>query len=332
MSPSHGLGDLTVRHGTEVIGTPRDAIDREGSIPNLTALRAFVAAAQHRSFSRTADELGITQSGVSRAIRSIEVGSGAKLFERTGHGLVLTEAGRAFHEEVSALLLELRAATLRLATYNARSETLHIAAPPSLAARWLAPRLSGFLQRNPSINLTVTAEHGPADFDSDGFDAAIRFGSEAWPGTLSEFLMDEYLVPMCSPRLIDKGVEPHAGLLDRMVLIHHTHTPTSWREWFRVCGLDHARRHVGPCFEQYQMGIEAAKTGLGAILMPPFMVTDELATGSLVPLHREPMLSPWRYYLIYPKSKRAKPGVQKLKAWLRREARQTSEQLPPKRL
>jgi DNA-binding transcriptional LysR family regulator len=311
-------------------GAPHDAIDREGSIPNLAALRAFVVAAQHRSFSRTAEELGITQSGVSRAIRSIEVSSGAKLFERTGHGLVLTEAGHAFNDEVSALLLELQASTLRLATYSAHAESLHIATLPSLGGRWLAPRLSKFLQRNPNINLTVTAQHGHIDFDGGGFDAAICYGSEAWPGTMSEFLMDEYLVPMCSPVFIENGVPPSPRLLRNMVLIQHTHRPTAWREWFRACGLDHAAPHVGPRFEQYEMGIEAAKTGLGAILMPPFMVSDELARQALVPLHDAPVLSQWRYHLVYPKSKRTKPTVQKFRAWLRREARQTSEQLGPK--
>lgn len=79
--------------GTEGAVTPREAIDREGGIPKLTALRAFVVATQYRSFSRTAEELGVTQSGVSRAIRSIEDGSGVKLFERTGHGSMTMACG-----------------------------------------------------------------------------------------------------------------------------------------------------------------------------------------------------------------------------------------------
>ena len=313
--------------GIGSVATPREAVDREGGIPNLTALRAFVVAAQYRSFSRTAGELGITQSGVSRAIRSIEVGSGVKLFERTGHGLVLTEAGRAYHDEVSTLLLELQSSTLRLSTYNARSETLHVTSLPSLGGRWLAPRLTSFLRRNPTIDLTITAQHEHIDFEAGGYDAAIWYGSEAWPGTLSEFLMDEYLVPMCSAGLVPCGRPPEAALLQGMVLIQHTHRPTAWREWFKACGFEHAGPLSGPRFEQYQMGIEAAKTGLGAILMPPFMVQDELAAGALVALHGEPMLSPWRYHLIYPKSKRTKPSVQRFKTWIRREAKRTSDQM-----
>ncbi len=320
-------GSVGVSMGTDDVVTPREAIDREGGIPNLTALRAFVIAAQYRSFSRTAEELGITQSGVSRAIRSIESGTGVKLFERTGHGLVLTDAGRGYHEEVAALLLELQASTLRLSTYSARSETLHVTSLPSLGGRWLAPRLTSFLKQNPAINLTITAQHEHIDFEAGGFDAAIWYGSEAWPGTLSEFLMNEYLVPMCSPELVPQGRRPDASQLARMVLIQHTHRPTAWREWFKACGFEHAAPNAGPRFEQYQMGIEAAKTGLGAVLMPPFMVQSELATGVLVPLHGEPMLSPWRYHLIYPKSKRTKPSVQRFKTWLRREARKSNDQM-----
>lgn len=313
--------------GIEGAVTPREAVDREGGIPNLTALRAFVVAAQYRSFSRTAEELGITQSRVSRAIRSIEVGSGAKLFERTGHGLVLTEAGRVYHDEVAALLLELQSSTLRLSTYSARSETLHVTSLPSLGGRWLAPRLTSFLRQNPTINLTITAQHEHIDLEAGGYDAAIWYGSEAWPGTLSEFLTDEYLVPMCSAERVPRGRTPGAALLQGMVLIQHTHRPTAWREWFKACGFEHAAPHAGPRFEQYQMGIEAAKTGLGAILMPPFMVNDELATGALVPLHGEPMLSPWRYHLIYPNSKRTKPSLQRFKTWIRREAKKTNGQM-----
>jgi DNA-binding transcriptional LysR family regulator len=305
--------------------TPRDAVERETPVPSLAALRAFVLSAQYRNFSRAAEELGITQSGVSRAVRSIEDLAGVTLFERTGHGLVLTESGAAYLADVRAVLTDLGAATLRLSTYQKKSEALHIATLPSLGSRWLASRLPRFIARYPDIDVTVTSQIGHFDFDETDVDAAIHYGSEAWPGTLSEFLMDDLLVPMCVPALArsrGRGAHP----LFELTLIQHTHRPSAWREWFRGAGIDHPRPNAGPRFEQYQMGIEAALSGLGAILMPPFLVQEELASGRLVPLHDVPVRSQWRYWLIYPKSKRSKPSVQKFRAWLRTEAKRSASQ------
>ena len=306
--------------------TPRDAVERETTLPSLAALRAFVLAAHYRNFSRAAEELGITQSGVSRAVRSIEDLAGVLLFERTGHGLVLTEPGAAYLQDISAVLSNLGTATLRLSTYRAGAESLHIATLPSLGSRWLAGRLVRFLRNNPAIEVTVTAQIGYFDFEGTDIDVAIHYGSEAWPGSLSEFLMDEVLLPMCHPSLVPSGAQATARLLFDLTLIQHTHRPTAWREWFREVGIEHPRPGAGPRFEQYQMGIEAALARLGAILMPPFMVLDELAGRRLVALHDVPIRSPWRYYLVYPKAKRGKPSVQKFRAWLRGEARRSSEQ------
>lgn len=304
---------------------PIDAVEREAELPNLAALRAFVLAAQYRNFSRAADELGITQSGVSRAVRSIEDASGTQLFERTGHGLVLTEPGALYLNEVSELLAGLGAATLRLSTFREASERLHIATLPSLGGRWLAPRIARFLKSNESVALTVTARIGHFEFNGSDIDAAIHYGAEVWPDTLTEFLMNEDLIPVCRKDMVP-GRRFDVSALTHMMLIQHLHRPTAWREWFRDIGVSHPNPTAGPVFEQYQMGIEAALAGVGAILMPPFMILDELQNGRLVPLHDMLVRSRWSYHLVYPKSKRSKPAVQRLRTWLRAEARRTADQ------
>lgn len=304
---------------------PMDAIERESNLPTIAALRAFVLAAHYRNFSRAADELGITQSGVSRAVRSIEDTTGTPLFERTGHGLVLTEPGAIYLTEASELLANLGAATLRLSTFRDASEHLHIASLPSLGSRWLAPRIGRFLKNNAAVNLTITARIGHFDFEGSDIDAAIHYGSEAWPDTQSEFLMNEDLVPVCRKDMLPHG-RFDASALNELTLIQHLHRPTAWREWFKDVGIVHPNPTGGPVFEQYQMGIEAALSGLGAVLMPPFMVLDELTSGKFVPLHDMLVRSRWSYYLVYPKNKRSKPAVQRLRTWLRSEARRTAEQ------
>lgn len=304
---------------------PRDAIEREGGLPTIASIRAFVLAAHYRNFSRAAEALEITQSGVSRAVRSIEDATGTPLFERTGHGLVLTEPGAIYLAEMTELLASLGAATLRLSTFQNASERLHVASLPSLGSRWLAPRLRRFLALNPTIELTVTGSFGQFSFEGSDVDAAIHYGTDSWPNSQSEFLMDEVLIPVCVPSLL-RHEHREAGVLRDLVLIQHSHRPTAWREWFRDIGMHHPNPTAGPVFEQYQMGIESALSGMGAVLMPPFMILDELASGRFVPLHDMLVRSAWSYYLIYPRIKRSKPAVQKLRTWLRGEAKRTTEQ------
>lgn len=303
---------------------PQDVIQRESNLPTIAALRAFVLAAQYRNFSRAADELDITQSGVSRAVRSIEEATGTPLFERTGHGLVLTEPGVLYLGEAAEILSNLGAATFRLSTFRSGVETLQIATVPSLGSKWLSPKIGKFLKTNSDIQITVTASIGHFSFETTEIDAAIHYGTNSWPETQSEFLMDEMLIPVCIPSLA-KGSTVASQLLD-MTLIQHTHRPTAWREWFRDVGLSHPNPTAGPTFEQYQMGIEAALSGLGPILMPPFMVMEELQSGRFVPMHDMLVPSPWSYHLIYPRVKRSKPSVQKFRAWLRSEAKRTTAQ------
>lgn len=302
---------------------PRHVVEREGFLPSISSLRAFVFSAQYRSFSQAAGELGVTQGGISRAIKGIEEMTGTKLFERTGHGLVLTEAGRAYLQEVQPIIEDLGAATLRLSTYADADETLTIASLPSLGGRWLVPRLKRFMTQHPNIELCVTAQIGHFDLEGSGVDCVIHYGNEAWSDSLSDMLMDEVTIPACIPDIVPRGREISADVLRDMVLIQHLHRPTAWRDWFRAADIPHPQPMAGPRYEQYQMGIEAALAGMGAVLMPPFMIASELAQGRLVILDRTTVHSPWRYYFIYPKSRRSKPALQRFRHWVRMEAKRT---------
>jgi LysR family glycine cleavage system transcriptional activator len=302
---------------------PQHVIEREAMLPPISALRAFISAAQYSSFTQAADELGVSQSGVSRAIKSIEKLTGVDLFERTGNGLVLTEQGRSYLNDVRGILDSLGAATMRLTTFADTNDSLTIASLPSLGGRWLAPRLGRFMVQYPRIELCVTAQVGQFDIEDSGVDGVIHYGNDAWKDSLSDLLMEELTVPVCIPELVPRGREPSAALLLDSVLIQHTHRPTAWRDWFRCARIAHPQPTIGPRFEQYQMGIEAALAGVGAVLMPPFMISTELALGRLIILDRTPVPSPWRYHFIYPKSKRQKLAVQQFRGWIRQEARRT---------
>jgi LysR family transcriptional regulator, glycine cleavage system transcriptional activator len=300
----------------------RRPVAREFVTPPLSALRALESAAHHLSFSRAADELGVTQSGVSRAIRSIEQLAGVALFERTGHGLVLTEPGRSYLKKVEALLGELETATRDLATYRASAFDLRIATLPTFATRWLVPRLRRFLARNASINLDLVARIEPFEFEGSGIDGAIHYGSDAWAGTLRDHLMDETLVPVAGPGLLPAARAP-ADAFGGLPLIQHSHRPTAWREWTQETGWRHPGPERGVCFEQYNMGIAAALAGVGVALLPLFMIREEIASGKLIALTEREVASRWSYFFVYPETKRTNPALQRFRTWLVRETHAT---------
>lgn len=304
------------------LAVPGDVLDRERILPSTNALRVFVAAAQRKSFSRTADDLGLTQGGVSRAIRSIEVLIGRDLFERSTGGVALSQAGLEYFEYVQAVLTDLIAAGRQLTNYDADSQSLHVATLPSLGSLWLAPRLARFASKHPEIALTVTTNIGIIDLTLSEVDCVIHYGTEAWPaGARSQPLMRETLLPVCSPKLLPRGAGRDASLLLNLPLIQHTHRPTAWREWCRQIGLQHPAPTTGCQFEQYQMGIQAALAGMGAALLPPTLVAEELGSGDLVPLHSEPTPSQWQFHFVFPEAKRHNPSLQRFRAWIVAEAR-----------
>jgi LysR family transcriptional regulator, glycine cleavage system transcriptional activator len=323
---------MIVRDGPACFATlshPIDVEDREPTLPSMTALRTMVLVEKFGSFSRAAEELGITQSGVSRAIRSIEQITGQRIFERSARGLSTTESGKRYLAEVREILGELGAATLRFSSFDSAVTTLHVATLPSLGSLWLAPRLADFARKNPQISLIIAENIGVIDFEASSIDCVIHYGSTAWPqGARSEVLLRESLMPFAPPALLQGRASDASTLLD-VPLIQHAHRPTAWRDWFREVGIVHPGPTTGHRFEQYQMGIRAAAGGLGAVLMPPFLVEDEVAKGRLVPLHGKPIETAWTFQLVSPDTKRQNPAVRRFRTWLVGEIRAMSRPRSP---
>src|SRR5256714_11831992 len=121
-------------------------------LPPLNALRVFEAAARHLSFKDAANELSITQAAVSHQIKSLEDYLGVQLFKRAGRGVQLTEAARACLPKLREGFESL-AAAVEMIHLRAGETELLITAPPVFTARWLFPRLAGFAQRGPRIEL-----------------------------------------------------------------------------------------------------------------------------------------------------------------------------------
>lgn len=293
---------------------------RRGFLPPIGALVAFECAARHESFSRAAEELHLTQGAISRQIRALEDIVGVALFERIRQRVVLSEAGRAYLGDVRRSLGELGDATHRVMGFTGTRGVLDLAVLPTFGTRWLVPRLPRFLAHHPDVTVNIAARIAPFDFASDPFDAAIHVGQPVWAGGVLEHLMDEEVVPVAPPSWLSGSERTPAALAAR-ALLHQSTRPTAWADWFAAQGVTTEAAWRGPRFDQFSMVSEAAAAGLGAALVPRFLVEEELASGRLAVLFPEPLRTKGAYYLVHPASKGRSALLRAFGEWLAEEAR-----------
>jgi LysR family glycine cleavage system transcriptional activator len=300
---------------------PRMTMFRKSFLPPVADLLAFEAAARHHSISRAADELHLTQSAVSRQIRQLEEQLGVALFHRVRQRIVLTDVGRLYEADVRAALQQMSEATQKVMASAGGGGLLNLAVLPTLGTRWLIPRLSGFVALHPEVTVNFAARSEPFDFAQEPFDAAIHFGAPHWAGAACEYLMHEAVVPVCSPAFAERHAIRSAEDLAAVVLLQQSTRPMQWAEWFEQVGVAGAPALRGPRFEQFSMIAQAAVSGLGAALLPSFLVEAEIAAGTLTVLFPQALTSADAYYLVYAESRAQAPLLRAFRDWIVAEAR-----------
>ncbi len=304
---------------TNDINSRRCAFE-EGSvrrkIPSIEALIAFEAAARHLSFTRSADELALTQSAVGRQVALLEEYLGVALFNRVKKRLSLTEVGQLYAKQVRENLERMERDTLAAMAHRNAGGLLELAVIPTFATRWLIPRLAQFYEQHEDIVVNLTTRAEPFLFTDTPFDAAIHFGDPVWPGSIARYLFGEEMTAVCSPRLMNgrATLAPHD--LSNFTLLHQSARPDAWRQWLAQAGVHEADCMKGQRYELFSMLVEAARAGLGIALVPRFLASQELATGELVCPCDLPLRSDKGYYLVYPEHKQNSPWLQAFESWL----------------
>ena len=296
-------------------------------LPPLAALRALEAAARHRSFTRAAAELNVTQSAVSHQIRHLEQLWQMELFHRAARPLAPTAAGEAlapvardFFERLAGTLASLRDADRRGA--------LRISTLESFALRWLVPRLSGFRAAQPAIDVWISTKDELVDFAAEEVDLAIRLGGGVYPGLDSRPLLREYVFPVCSRRLIERLGRPQAPAeLARFPLLlrHYEEQSPRWIDWLAAAGVPDIPLEHGPRFPNSNMALQAAIAGQGVALVRSAHVDGELAASGLVRLFDVFCPSPVAYHLVYPPGSEGRPKIAAFRDWIVAEARRSQE-------
>jgi LysR family glycine cleavage system transcriptional activator len=299
-------------------------MEQRRRLPPLNALRAFEAAARHLNFSRAADELSVTPGAVSQQIQNLEDYVGVALFKRTPKGLLLTDPAQialpALREAFDRLA---EAASMLTAAVDGRRLTVSVA--PSFAAKWLVPRLGQFETLHPQVDVWISAGMELVDFNSGEIDIAIRYGAGRYPGLEVVRLMQETVIPVVSPALLESQPLNDPADLAGHVLLHDgspdaDESCPDWTMWLAARGVRGVDGTRGPRFNQSSLVIEAAVGGRGVALAKRALAQADLDAGRLVSPFQITTAVDFAYYLVHPKPKGRLPQVKAFMAWLTAEA------------
>lgn len=286
--------------------------------PSLHELHAFAAVARLGSFSRAAEQLCVTQGAISRAVARLEEHVGLPLVSRHGRHSELTDAGRRYLADIGAALDTIESATIALMR-ETQALALRVSVPPTLAGKWLIPRLPDFHARHPEVSLSFVPYRRDDPMTSPDIDAWVRIGDGRWPRPIvSDYVVGRDIVPICRPADLQgpDAIREPADLL-RRPLLFHTNYPENWRYWFQAVGVTPpAGLKPAADFDQVAMLVQAVIAGLGVAVVQRSLIEEELAAGRVVIAVDRPVLNNRGYYLCYPAGKRDSRALAAFREWL----------------
>lgn len=291
-------------------------------LPSLNAVRMFEVAARHLNFTRAAEQLYVTQGAVSRQVKHLEQDLGQLLFRRDGPKLELTNAGVSFYRATEEALAIIRRSTLEMKRLSAKP-MLTLSILPSLAAKWLLPRITSFQHDNNDIDLRLATSYDAVDFNQrPDIDIAIRFGSGDWPNLYSKRLINEQVFPVCSPTFLANAKKlSRPEDIAKQPLIFASGEYDQWSDWFEAAGVLAPAHQDGPIYNDALLLIQSAIEGQGVTLGRSLLVDDELRSGRLVRLFDISVACANSYFFVCPDGREQEANIASLMQWLVEEAR-----------
>jgi LysR family transcriptional regulator, glycine cleavage system transcriptional activator len=282
----------------------------------ISAIRAFEAAARTGSFRDAANELHLTPSAISHAIRKLESTMSTTLFERGTRSVRLTPAGENLMRHAGAAFDNLRRGIEEVAGRGPQLLRVHSA--PSFAAQWLAPRLGRFIAAEPKLEVRLAASAEYARFSNDDFDLDIVYGQPRGEGIEIVPLGEETITPLCTPEIAKRIRKPKD--LFNQVLIRSEVKQVQWHQWFAANGLEPPAIH-GMRFDRSFLAIAMASSGLGVTLESTLLAEREIKTGRLIaPLAgRSVDIRYVGHHLVFPRASRQRHNVRAFAEWITAE-------------
>jgi LysR family glycine cleavage system transcriptional activator len=284
-------------------------------LPPLNALKAFETAARHLSFTKAAEEMYVTQAAISHQIKALEDHLGLKLFMRKNRSLLLTEEGQSYFLDIKEIFLQLHESTEKLLARGAKG-SLTVSLQPSFAIQWLVPRLNQFSEQHPDIDVRIKAVDLDEGSLTDDVDVAIYYGRGSWRNLHADKLHTEYLLPVCSPLLLNsnKPLQEPTDLQYHNLL--HDGSRRAWKAWFTTQNFKHFNVNQGPIFSHSSMVLQAAIHGQGVALAHNVLARPDINSGRLIVPFNHVLISKDAYYLVCRESQTELGKITAFRQWM----------------
>ena len=284
-------------------------------MPSLYSLQVFDAVARRLSFTRAAGDLNITQGAVSFQIKQLEADIGQPLFERGSRGITMTAAGKSLAPNLRIALEGIFSTVEKVSRHS--SSQLTISLTTYFAARWLLPRLSGFMRSRPNVEVRLVHAAGGNPRNIGDADVAIRWGRSDVMSSVADLIFECGLTPVCSPALLarnaDTSGEPTFG---HDQILHDDDVRGLWGEWLALTHFSGLEPTAGPVILDPNVRMEAAIEGQGFALGDALVIND-IENGKLAAPF-DVYLEGYGYYLV--KARSPSKLVTDFDEWIMQEA------------
>jgi LysR family glycine cleavage system transcriptional activator len=282
-------------------------------LPPLNALQIFETVARHRSFTRAAEHLCLTQGAVSRQILALEDYYRFPLFRRHAKGLTLTAEGELLLPAVKESFARIEEISLRLT----RQRTDLALKVPTCVMRWMLPKIMQFQVEYPDLHVQITtAWQHDVDFQIEPFDAAIIYGHSPGADVHAVPLFEERLTPVCAPHLLDERPLGHFDDLRRHTLLHPTRDHRDWKRWLDHVGAGRIDADQGPSFDTLDLATNAALQGFGVAISDLVLIDEDVAARRLVRPFDAVLTTGARYFFVYPDSVAHQQKLHLFREWI----------------
>jgi DNA-binding transcriptional LysR family regulator len=289
-------------------------------VPSANALIVFEAAGRLGSFTRAAEELGMTQAAVSFAVRKLEGGLGTTLFTRHHRSVALTEAGRRFHADVAMGLGHIRKSAEELSAAS-REGHVTLSASTAFASFWMLPRLPRLRAALPDVDLRIQTGDRDLDIVPEGVPLGVRAGQPgAWPGCEDAVLVPEEIVAIASTAYVEQHGLPAddaAIAAHRLIHLEEPFRPCpDWDDWFRSLGLPPPARGHGLLINDYVLVVQAVLGGQGIALGWRHLVAPLIDDGLLVEVSRHVLRTGQAFHVIWPAGGGLSEAATQVRDWM----------------
>lgn len=288
----------------------------------LSKLHTFEVAARHCSFALAADELSISPSAVSHRMTALEEELGFKLFQRYHRRVELTAEGERVYWTLRSTLEHLNQEIFDIKSQEL-SGSLTVYSRPSIAQCWLVPKLADFTAQHPSINLTILTGNENVNFRGYGIDLAIYFDAEPPQKLAYHYLMNEQIMPVCSPEYAEKyDLYENPANLSACTLLHdqqawsHDSDTDEWSTWAKRCNIELPVTPRQMRFDRSDLAIIAAINHTGVAMGRKNLVEKRIRDKQLVAPFTDKAIQCEPHYYVCTLPQQQNPKVAAFIQWL----------------